>query len=256
MICKEFPLLMSAQVDGHASEREQLEVQRHLRECSACRRVAADLRCLRADLAALEMPKPSPRSGPDLTLQIQAALQRETRLNGNPARRRQDLIDLWLMRLFSQGIGTVVSLVLFIFVVSAVFRPAYRALSLAQAFQEVATEDEPFDTAIRFRLLIAQPPPPPSFSPNAALLELGQSLPEDAELIATVKVNGKNGRAELGEVLDQSALANAVNDPRLMAKLSTGLYQKATFQPSRRNEFTSRDAVLVFGKVNISANLE
>ena len=129
MTCKEFPRRLSAQVDGYATEHEQLEVIRHLRECAACRRVAAEMRCLRSNLQALEIPRPGSQ-GPDLTLQIQAALQRENRLKGNPARRRQDLIDLWLMRLFSQGIGTMVSMVLFVFVAMTVFKPAYRALSL------------------------------------------------------------------------------------------------------------------------------
>jgi hypothetical protein len=247
---------MSAQVDGYATEHEQLALQRHLRQCADCRRVAAESRCLRADLQALAAPRSGP-NGPDLTLQIQAALQRETRLNGNPARRRQDLIDLWLMRLFSQGIGTMVSMVLFIFVAMAVFKPAYRALSLAQAFHQVAIEeDEEIDLAIRYRLLILQPPPPPPFSPNAALLELGQSLPGDSEIFATVRVNGKNGRAELDQVVGRANGPNGSNDPQLISRLSTVLYQKASFQPLRRNEFTSRDAVLVFGKVNISASLD
>lgn len=256
MTCKEFPLQMSAQVDGHATEREQLQLHRHLRQCTACRRVAAELRCLRADLQALEAPRPA-LNAPDLTSQIQAALQRETRLKGNPTRRRQELIDLWMMRLFSQGIGTMVSMVLFVFVAMSVFKPAYRALALAHAFHQVAIEEEDeIDTAIRYRLLILQPPPPPSFSPNQALLELGQSLPGDSEIFATVRVNGKNGWAELDQVVEQSVDPNAPSDPNLIAKLSTVLYQRASFQPLRRNEFTSRDAVLVFGKVNISASLD
>jgi hypothetical protein len=247
---------MSAQVDGHATEREQLDILRHLRDCAACRRVAAELRCLRADLQALEIPQPE-LPGPDLTLQIQAALQRENRLRGNPLRRRQDLIDLWLMRLFSQGIGTMVSLVLFVFVAMTVFKPAYRALALAHAFQQVAiAQEDEIDTAIRYRLLISPALPPPPFSPNEALLELGQSLPEDSQIIATVRVNSKNGRAELDQVVEQSSDPHAPSDPHLVSKLSSGLYQRASFQPLRRSEFTSRDAVLVFGKVNISASLD
>lgn len=256
MTCKEFPLRLSAQVDGYATEREQLEVVRHLRECAACRRVAAELRCLRSDLQALETPRPNPQ-GPDLKLQIQAALQRENRLTGNPARHRQDLIDLWLMRLFSQSIGTMVSVVLFVFVAMTVFKPAYRALSLAKAFQQVAVanEDE-IDTAIRYRLLITPTLPPPPFSPNEALLELGQNLPEDSQIIATVRVNSKNGRAELDQVVEQSNDSRGPNDPHLVSKLSSVLYQRASFQPLRRSDSTSRDAVLVFGKVNISASLD
>lgn len=256
MSCKEFPLLISAQVDGHATEREQAKLQQHLRACAECRRYAADLRRLRADLAMSEAPRPSVGSGPDLTLQIQAALQRETRLHGNPVQRRQDLIDLWLMRLFSQGIGTAVSLVLFVFVVTAVFRPAYRTLLAGIPEPEVVTADDPVDPAIRYRVLILQPPPPPAFNPHESLLQLGQNLPEDSEIIATVRVNGKNGRARLGQLLEQPGLANAGNDPTLLSKFSTVLYQQASFHPLRRNEFTASDAVIVFGKMNISAHLD
>ncbi len=256
MSCKEFPLLMSAQVDGHATEREQAKLQQHLRACAACRRYAADLRRLRADLALSEAPKPPLGNGPDLTLQIQAALQRETRIHGNPVQRRQDLIDLWLMRLVAQGIGTAVSLVLFVFVVTAVFRPAYRTLLASVPEPQVVTADDPVDPAIRYRVLILQPPPPPAFNPHEALLQLGQNLPEDSEIIATVRVNGKNGRARLGQLLEQSGLLNAGNDPTLLSRFSTVLYQQASFQPLRRNEFTSPNAVIVFGKMNISAHLD
>ena len=261
MSCKEFPLLMSAQVDGHATEREQAKLQEHLRACAGCRRYAADLRRLRADLAMIEAPKPPVNSGPDLTLQIQAALQRETRLHGNPVQRRQDLIDLWMMRLFAQGIGTVVSLVLFVFVVTAVFRPTYRTLLAARSWliisePEVVTADDPIDPAIRYRVLILQPPPPPTFNPHEELLLLGQNLPEDSEIIATVRVNGKNGRGRLRQLLEQQGLVQASNDPTLSSRFSTVLYQQASFHPLRRNEFTASDAVIVFGKVNISAHLD
>lgn len=247
MSCKEFPLLMSAQVDGYAAEREQLEVQHHLRECSLCRWYAADVRGLRADLRALEIHRPA-SLGPDLTAQIQAALKCDMRLYGNPTRRRQDLIDLWMMRLFSQGIGAVVSLALFAFVVTAVFKPAYRAL-LAQVEPVVVIEEASVDPAIRYRVLILQPPPPPAFSPDAALLELGQNLPAGGEIIATVNVNHRSGRARLDEVVERPSDSGFAN------KLSAALYQKASFQPLRRHT-SSSNAVIVFGKVNISAHLD
>ena len=71
MNCREFSLLYSAQVDGHATEREQMDVQRHLRECAGCRRRAAELRSLRSGLLALETPRPKG----NLTTQLQAALR-------------------------------------------------------------------------------------------------------------------------------------------------------------------------------------
>jgi hypothetical protein len=250
MNCNEFSLLMSAQVDGYAAEREQLDLQQHLRECAWCRRYAADLRGLRADLRALEAPRPT--TEPELTLQIQVALEREARAYGNPTRRRQDLIDLWVMRLFSQGVGTVVSLVLFVFVVSAVFKPAYATLQthLVSMAPVVAMEETGDDPYIRYRLFILQPPPPLTFTPNEDLLRLSQNLPEGAEVLAAVRVNNRNGRAKLDQIVEQS------NDPGLADKLSAGLYQKASFHLPRRNEFFSSNAVLIFGKMNVSASLD
>jgi hypothetical protein len=107
-----------------------------------------------------------------------------------------------MMRLFSQGIGTVVSLALFTFVVTAVFKPAYVALFALVEVPPVVVEEASVDPAIRYRVLILQPPPPPAFSPDATLLELGQNLPAGGEIIATVKVNHRSGRAQLGEVVE------------------------------------------------------
>ena len=73
MICRDFPLLYSAQLDGHATEHDQIALQRHLRECAVCRRSAAEMRSLRADLRALAAPLPSP----ELTGQIQKRLRQE-----------------------------------------------------------------------------------------------------------------------------------------------------------------------------------
>src|SRR5262244_2223856 len=73
MICIDFPLLYSAQLDGHAAEHDQIALQRHLRECAICRRSATEMRSLRADLRALAAPLPSP----ELTGQIQKRLRQE-----------------------------------------------------------------------------------------------------------------------------------------------------------------------------------
>ena len=83
MICRDFPLLYSAQLDGHAAEYDQIALQRHLRECSVCRRSAAEMRSLRADLRVLATPLYSR----ELTGQIQMRLRQEAE-----ARARQSLI--------------------------------------------------------------------------------------------------------------------------------------------------------------------
>src|SRR5215813_764935 len=73
MICRDFPSLYSAQLDGQAAEHDQIALQQHLRECVTCRRSAAEMRSLRADLRALAPP---PRY-PELTEQIQKRLRQE-----------------------------------------------------------------------------------------------------------------------------------------------------------------------------------
>ena len=69
---------------------------------------AAELRCLRAELRAWKPVAPSAES----SAEIVAALQREARLQARTERRRADQLAVWRMRLFSQSVGTVVSLML------------------------------------------------------------------------------------------------------------------------------------------------
>jgi len=255
MICREFPLLYSAQLDGHADEREQAALQRHLRECPDCRRGAAEMRCLRADLRALETPQPPPMAGRakmDLTSQIQAALRVEARAHERTRRSRADLIEVWRTRLFSQGIGALVSVAMFLMTLAGVMQPAYRTLALAQTVRYVIMGDEPvieeeMATDIRFKVWIFQPPPPPVFAPTGELLKLSESLSEDEEIIATVKVH-RDGRASINEIVGTPL------DPTLKNRFSTAMTQQASFQPTSRAQATSAEAVVILSKVNIRAS--
>ena len=254
MICTDFPLLYSAQLDGEADEREQLALQKHLRECADCRRRAAEMRCLRSELHALEMPVPSGnhKTKIDLTSQIQAALRVEARAFEKVKRSRAELIDQWRTRLFSQGIGTLVSTALFVITLAGVMQPAYRTLALAEALREVLVGYEPAppqatDTGIQFRMAIFQPPPPPVFTPSGELLNLGASLSEGDEVIATLKVS-KDGRASVNEIVTPT-------DHATMTKFSTALTQQASFQPTPRRQITSPQAVVILSKINIKASI-
>lgn len=244
MICRDFPLLYSAQLDGHADERDQLALQRHLRECVACRRRAAELRSLRSELRALEAPQPKG----NLTAQLQAALRVEARAHERVERKRSDWIEAWRTRLFSQGIGTVVSMGMFLLTMTGVMQPAYRTLALAKAATEVILEDEEIDPEIRLKVLLLQPPPPPVFTPSGALLNLGAGLSEGDEIIATVKVS-KDGRASINEIY------GAPRDPAMMTKFSSAIKQQASFQPTRRAQATSAEAVVILSKVDIKASI-
>ncbi|MFN0110128.1 MAG: anti-sigma factor family protein [Blastocatellia bacterium] len=253
MICQDFPLIYSAQLDGQADEREQLALQKHLRECADCRRNAAELRSLRSELQALEMPKApfSRKARIDLTAQIQSALRVEARAYERVKRSRAELIDLWRTRLFSQGIGAVISVAMFVVTFAGVMQPAFRTLALAQALRDVLTgeEVEPpqiTDTGIQFRMAIFQPAPPPVFTPSGELLNLGASLSEDDEVIATLKV-GKDGRASINEMVSPTDQATAT-------RFSTAI-QRASFQPSARPKVTNPEAVVILSKIDIKASI-
>ncbi len=241
MNCNDFPMLYSAQLDGYAGEREKQALQVHLRECPGCRRRAAEMRSLRSDLHALESPLPAP----SMTLQIQAALRRESKLQAAQARRRADRVDLWVTRLFSQSIGAVVSVAMVLLVAIGVHNPAYRALALAQAATEVIFEDQSIDDGIRLKVLLLQPAPPPVFNPSGELLGFGASLSEDVEMMATVKV-GRDGRAKVDRVLSSS------QDPQLMNRFADVIQERASFVPPRQSRNTSAKAVVFISTVNIS----
>lgn len=254
MLCQEFPLLYSAQVDGQADEREQVALQTHLRKCSDCRRRAAELRSLRSELQALGTLKaPLSKSKMDLTTQIQNALRVEAKSYERVKRSRADLIEIWRTRLFSQGIGAVVSVVMLLFTMSGVMQPAFRTLALAQAVRDVLTGNEEtmsdeMSDGILFRMAIYQPPPPPVFTPSGELLNLGASLSEDDEIIVTLKV-GKDGRASINETVASP------DDPAMMTRFSSAIAQRASFQPTLRQQTTSPEAVVILSKVDIKASL-
>ena len=238
MNCREFPPLISAQLDGYAGEHEQAELQEHLSNCAACRRYAAELRCLRAELRAWKPVAPSAESSGEIV----AALQREARLQARTERRRADQLAVWRMRLFSQSVGAVVSLTLFSLLTMAVFRPSYRALALARVAVEEAGGTEFSDEGLQLRIIIP-PPPPPVFNPSGELLGFSQTLLEGDEFIAAVKVR-RDGRASV-------EMVEPPRDPSMVMRLSHALFRQASFHPAGRSRPGGSDAVLMFSKVKI-----
>jgi hypothetical protein len=70
-------------------------------------------------------------------------------------------------------------------------------------------------------------------------------LSGDSEVVATVKVH-KDGRASINQI------EGAPSDHSVMTKISSAITQQASFQPTRRRQNTSSEAVVIFSKVNIS----
>src|SRR5215470_19763452 len=166
MICRDFPLLYSAQLDGHAAEHDQITLQRHMRECVVCRRSAAEMRRLRGDLRALAAG-PSSR---ELTGQIQKRLRQEAAARalvrsakvpgggiswGDIRRFWFNSFANWLderrAKIFSQGIGAIVSVPLFFIVVPAVFKGAH---VVTEAFRQ--------DHLSLTQPVLSPPPAPPA----------------------------------------------------------------------------------------------
>lgn len=241
MICRNFSTIYSAFLDGRAEEHEQALLATHLRTCLTCRRKAAEWRTISSELSNLEL-RPA-ASG--LSTRIVESLHREARRQVLAERRRADLIEKWRLRLFSQSIGTVVSLALFVVMTMAVFRPAYRALWLMrEVIIETEVVDLLSDEALYKTYLLEPPPPPPIFNPSGAVLGFTESLSAEDIVIATVKVQ-RDGRASVKE------FSEPLNDPTAVDRLSNALIRQASFAPARRKP-RSADAVLMFSKINIS----
>lgn len=246
MNCREFSIKYSAQLDGHADDQEKSDLQQHLRQCLSCRRNAAGMRRLISDVRNLGDNGLSEDSR-GMTRQIQSAVHREARLQASYSRRRANFMDLWRTRLFSQGVGAIVSMAMFLMMAVGVLRPAYRALALAQAATQLILEESGTEE-IRLKLMLLAPPPPPIFNPNGELLGIGASMSEDEEIMATVKV-ARNGRALVNRIVGPST------DPAIVSKLSNIINQSTSFHRVRRDQNASAEAVVIFSKVNISADL-
>lgn len=244
MTCKEFPSLYSSLIDDCARDFERQALHKHMSECVQCRRRASEMRKLRSELRALEYPKPAL----EMSAQIRSALQREARLQASYAKERADWMDLWRTRLYSQGIGAVVSVALILVVGIGVFRSALRAFSLLHTTTAVIWED-PVSEEIRYQSLLKarlmQPPLPPTFSPSGELLNVGASQSDDYIIQVTVKVH-KDGRASINQI-DMPA-----HDASVMTRFSNVITERASFEPFRRNQNTTDKAVVIFGKMNIS----
>ncbi len=278
MICRDFPLLYSAQLDGHAAESDSIALQRHLRECAMCRRSAAEMRRLRADLRALAAPYPDP----GLTRQIQRQLRLEASQNAEALARPGITLKSgplavngiswiefrkfwfntfanWLdgrrTKIFSQSIGAIVSLMLFFVVVTKVFtqahNQAYRTLALAALATQTIFED-PNDEVVRQQAILktylfAPPPPPPLLYSNDELQGVAATLREE-DVILTAEIS-KDGASTIFFV-------QPPHDPSVQARLSTAMAQSWTFgYGASRNRNASKVAVVYLSSITTTARL-
>jgi anti-sigma factor RsiW len=265
MICRDFSLLYSAQLDGHAAEYDQTALQRHLSECIVCRRSATDMRSLRADLRSLAAPP----SSTELTGQIQTRLRQEAAAR---ARVRAALIpsvgiswaDIrrfwfnsfanWLegrrVKIFSQGIGAIVSLPLFFIVVTEVFSEAYQTIPSSISSPQTVYED-PGDQAARserlFKAALFPSPPPPVLNPTYELVGAAANL-HDGDVILTAEVRNDGGAAKVTYVVPP-------NDPSIQEQLSTAMAQRGLFHSVKPNQNSRPIAVVYLSSMTTTGRL-
>jgi hypothetical protein len=265
MICRDFPSLYSAQLDGHAAEYDQAALQRHLRECIICRRSAAEMRSLRAALRALAAPP----SSPELTGQIQMRLRQEAAAR---ARVRSALIpgvgiswaDIrrfwfnsfanWLegrrAKIFSQSVGAIVSLPLFFIVVTEVFKQAYQTIPWPISSAQTVYAN-PDDNATRaewmFRAALFPSPPPPVLNPTYELVGAAANL-HDGDVILAAEVRKDGGASKV-------TFVEPPNDPSMQEKLSTAMAQRGLFHSVKPNQNSLPIAVIYLSSVTTTGRL-
>jgi len=277
MICRDFPLLYSAQLDGHAAEHDQIALQRHLRECAICRRSAAEMRSLRANLRALAAPPPAP----ELTGQIQKRLRQEAAARA-PRRAARvpgggiswgDVRRFWFhsfanwldgrrAKIYAQGIGAIVSLPLFFLMVPQAFKGAQ---VVTEAFkQDHFTLTQPVlspppappaifryrnDEAMRYeaqlKAALIYPPPPPALNPNSEFQWLAASLSE-GDVIAVAEVRRDGAAANVTYPIPP-------NDPSVQEKLSTAMSQRGIFQGIKPNQNICPVAVVYLSSITTTS---
>ncbi len=246
MICRDFPLLYSAQFDGHAAEHDQIALQRHLRECAICRRSAAEMRSLRANLRALAAPLPAP----ELTGQIQKRLRQEAaaRARGRAARvpgggiswgdvRRfwfnsfANWLDERRSKIFSQGVGAIVSFPLFFVVVTGVFTQARLTLAppstAPSAIIEIAN-DEALRYQAQIKAALFPSPPPPALNPTYEFVGVAASLSEGDVIMTAEGIRKDGGAAKV-------TFNVPPNDPSIQEKLSTAMFKRGIFYKPNQN---------------------
>lgn len=245
MICRDFPLLYSAQLDGHAAEHDQIALQRHLRECAVCRRSTAEMRSLRADLRVLA----APQLPPELAGQIQKRLRQEATARAQVRSAQAsgvvigwgDIRRFWFNSfanwldgyraiIFSQSVGAIVSLLLFFVVVTEIFKQAHLAAAPAASTTQAIFKDQS-DEALRSQGLIKAAlfpsPPPPALNPTYELADVAASLREE-DVILAAEVRKDGGARKVTYVVPP-------NDPSIQEKLSTAMSQRGIFYKPNQN---------------------
>lgn len=245
MKCRDYAILISAQLDGQIRPSERALLNHHLNECATCQQYAAELH--HQAEALRNITSLTATQAQEMQAATMWALQVEARKQLLETRWREERKLNWRIRLFSQSFAAAVSLLLLLMLVNAILRPAHRAFAFFQIAAQTAIQPNNADEEIaqlKDLLLPPAPSPRPVLDPHGTLIGFTKEVNE--EQFAVIAYVQTDGRASVKHVIA------APNDPEVITKLSTALTQQANFRPAYvRGKFTPADAILMFSRITI-----
>jgi hypothetical protein len=248
MKCRDYTILISAQLDGQIRPSERALLNHHLNECAACRQQAAELRRQTESLRAMNASTLTEKQAQELQAATMWAVQIEARKQLLEARWREERKLNWRIRLFSRSFAAVASLLLLFMLINAILRPAHRAFAFFQLAAQTALQPDNGDEEIarlKDLLLPLAPSPRPVLDPHGTLIGFTKEV--DEEQFAVIALVQTDGRASVKHVIE------APNDPEVIHKLSHALNQQANFRPAYiHGKFIPADAILMFSRITIS----
>ena len=246
MKCRDYTILISAQLDGEIRPAERALLNHHLNECASCQQYAADLRS--QSEALRKATSLTTKQAQELQAATMWALQIEARQKLQETRWREERNLNWRIRLFSRSFAAIVSCLLLLMLVNAILRPAHRAFAFFRIAAQTAIQTDNSDEEIaqlKDLLLPPAPSPRPILDPHGTLIGFTKEVEE--EQFAVIAYVQTDGRASVKHVIE------APNDPEVITKLSTALAQQANFRPAYiRGKFIPADAILMFSRITIT----
>lgn len=245
MKCRDYSVLISAQLDGQIRPAERALLNHHLNECTVCQQYATDLR--RQSAALSNITTLTDKQAQELQAATLWALQIEARKQLQETRLREERKLNRRIRLFSRSVASVASVLLLLMLVNAILRPAHRAFALFQIAAQTAIQPANSDNVLpnlKDALLPIPPSPRPVLDPHGTLIGFTKEVEE--EQFAVIAYVQTDGRASVKDVIDPP------NDPEVIHKLAHALNEQANFRPAySRGKFIPADTILMFSRITI-----
>lgn len=248
MKCRNYSVLISAQLDGEIRPAERALLNHHLNECEACRQYAHELRQQSEQLQALSVAALTTKQAKEMQAATMWALQIEVRRQLLETRRREEYKANWRIRLFSRSVAAMASCLLLLMLINSILRPAHRAFAFFQAAAQTAIQPSNSDEEIaqlKDLLLPIAPSPRPVLDPHGTLIGFTKEVKD--EQFTVIALVGTDGRASVKHVIEPPS------DPEVIHKLAHVLNEQANFRPAYvRGKYTPADTILTFRRVTIS----